>query len=86
MAKVTFAITGERFGKHIDDTCTMELLKSKAFQYGNGTCVRVEYGSGYNFLIDTRYEKGMTEENFTNWATKELRDRTAPEFEISIVK
>ena len=86
MAKVTFKITGERFGKHIEDTCTMELLKSAAFQYGNGTCVGVEYGSGYDFMIDTRYERGMTEDNFANWAYKELRNRTAPEFEIAFAE
>ena len=83
MKKVTFKIEGERNGRHIEDTCTMELLHSEAFKYGNGTCVSVEYESGYNFVIDTRYEYDLNEENFRTWAANELRKRTAPEFKIS---
>lgn len=86
MTKVTFKISGERNGRHIEDTCTMELLKSESFKYGNGTCVYVEYGNGYDFVIDTRYEHLLTEETFDIWAYDELRNRTAKEFSIKVVQ
>lgn len=56
-------------------TFVARLEKSCAFQYGNGTCVTVEFGKsadGRSYepkLIDTRYEVGITK-NFEQW----LRD------------
>ena len=56
-------------------TFVARLEKSGAFQYGNGTCVIIEFGKsedGRSYqpkLIDTRYEQAIdgNEEHFKWW-------------------
>lgn len=58
--------------KKFDRDFTATLDKSGAFEYGNGTCVVIEFGAMQNGIIpeeklfDTRYEKGITK-HFKEW-------------------
>lgn len=85
LATVAFVIEGDRDGKHIKDRVVLFLMESDSFHYGNGTCVAVEYESGYDFVIDTRYEPGLKPSTFPDWAFREMRRRTAPEFSLRFI-
>ena len=63
----------------------VELHKSGAFNYGNGTAVY--YYDGVNFtpqMFDTRYEHGITED-FDKWADKFIINMCNPECKINAV-
>lgn len=61
--------------KKFDRDFTARLEKSKAFEYGNGSCVIIKFGAMLNGrtpeskYFDTRYEKGITK-SFKEWVVK----------------
>lgn len=54
----------------------MELQKSCAFQYGNGTCVIMEIEGQRTHFFDTRYDVTLHRDgsNFQEWAFNCLKD------------
>ena len=74
--KYIVSINGETYHQRL------ELHKSGAFDYGNGTCV--EYYDGLNqrpTMYDTRYETGIVG-NFENWADEFIKSLCSPKCEI----
>ncbi len=65
--------------KEFDCKFTARLEKSAAFEYGNGSCVIIEFGAMQNGrtprsrYIDTRYAKGVIS-NFENWIREFFRE------------
>lgn len=61
----------------VDTTLTLELWKSGAFQYGNGTTVVWIDESGFEQGYDTRYDKTLHRNgsNFGEWAEKFVKER-----------
>ena len=60
-------------------TFTFELIESPAFEYGNGTAVRI-YSDKYKSderLLDTRYTKNIVS-NFEKWCTEWLSINFTP--------
>ncbi|MBQ3300987.1 MAG: hypothetical protein IJH04_02320 [Eggerthellaceae bacterium] len=55
------------------------LEESEAFDYGNGTCVKVKQEGCWPETIDTRYDervsKSMSAEEFAEWVSEWLRER-----------
>ena len=62
----------------------LELHKSEAFKYGNGTCVA--YYDGLNSepeVYDTRYEIGIVD-GFDEWADDFLKGILNPKCEVTV--
>ena len=76
--KVSFAKKPEYNGVWV-----LELDKSGAFAYGNGTCVAVTANGKHHDLIDTRYEVGITQD-FGKWCDEYMSHLFNPEFEPQI--
>lgn len=72
--------------KQYDCTFEAKLTKSGAFDYGNGTCVVVEYGEYPNGkkrqpdYIDTRYETSLekTIPSFIEWLNEYFKYKFCP--------
>ena len=75
LATADYRIHGEGWNGPIDMTVHAELLKSGAFDYGNGTCTVLEYSNGQIESFDTRYEN-VNPKNFSEFAFKVLRANT----------
>ncbi len=84
-AKADFVRKGKGWnGKHFEDKVHAELIKSGAFEYGNGTSMVFEYENGNEECFDTRY-CNVTPENFAQFAYDELRARTIETIDIYTV-
>lgn len=59
-------------GGLVDETVKATLQKSGAFDYGNGTCMILEWSDRKSKdLYDTRYSK-VTPKNFSEFAKKQI--------------
>ncbi len=82
--KATYKVT---FGKILDKTkiWEFELLKSSAFQYGNGTSCVITVDGEEHSLIDTRYCKSIIAK-FNEWCEEfldsYLRKDIEPKWEL----
>lgn len=78
-------ISEEKFIVKVDGITinyTMTLMKSGAFDYGNGTCMVVhnDYPGSMDQSYDTRYCKHMsTPELFHDWSLEWLKDYCRPD-------
>lgn len=70
----------------LDTKAHLKLLKSGAFDYGNGTCVVMEWEMEGTIpqLFDTRYEKGITKD-FKKWALDFIQRYIRPELTAEII-
>ena len=72
-----------KYNREVDTTVTLELQKSGAFQYGNGTCVGWTE-NGYTQVYDTRYDRSLYRDgsNFHDWALNFVKERINPSLAI----
>ena len=72
----------DSYNKEYDRDFTATLGESGAFQYGNGTCVDIEWGkmangrTAQNVYIDTRYDTTIkaNEKDFKKWLVNYFTD------------
>lgn len=78
IATADFKVTGTREddGRVIDTTAHMELYKSGAFDYGNGTGMSMQFKGGDEWCYDTRYEP-VSADNFNEFAQDFLQNYLA---------
>lgn len=85
LATADFRVHGEGWNGPFDETVHAELLKSGAFDYGNGTCMVFEWSNGNTQSYDTRYEN-VTPENFAVFVKKVLNASTKDTIKADLIK
>lgn len=78
METIKYRVTFEKKPEY-NGIWVLELGKSGAFNYGNGTCVTVTANGHHHDLIDTRYVAGITQ-NFGAWCDKYMGNLFDPDF------
>ena len=85
LATADYRISGTGYdGKPLDETVHAELRESGAFQYGNGTCMVLEWSYGHRESFDTRYEK-VNVWNFKEFAKKVIEDRVLDTIKVEVI-
>ena len=85
-AEANFKVSGMvNNGKPYEATVKATLEKSGAFEYGNGTCMVLEWSDRKTpNLYDTRYCK-VSAENFTQFAKEELEAQVIDTFKVEVI-
>ena len=87
LATATFKVTGKREfdGEEIDTKVTLELHDSGAFDYGNETCMLMQFEGSDVHCFDTRYEK-VTVDTFTEYAEEFINNYIAKGYKAELIK
>ena len=85
LAKADFRLTGTGWNGPVDEIVHAELSKSKAFDYGNRTCMALIWENGNIDSYDTRYER-VSPRNFTEYAKELLENRVLKTITVEVVE
>lgn len=85
LATADFKIYGMGYAFPVDTTAHAELSVSGAFDYGNGTCMCIQYkNSPVPDVYDTRYSD-VTPETFTEFAKGVLKENLCKTLTVEVI-